>query len=184
MQIKKLLPFAACLVLAAAQSDPEEESDTQEPEEQDNQEQDSSSSEESSGSNSLTDALGDVSELSQFVEFVGGFDGLVEELSNLENITVLAPSNEAFESFLNNSLEIDLENEEVAQAVASYHVLNGTYLAENVPEEVAFIHTRLSSDNPSANITGGQVVKAVASDDEVTFISGLERESVVTQAVC
>jgi uncharacterized surface protein with fasciclin (FAS1) repeats len=105
-------------------------------------------------------------------------------LTNLENITILAPSNEALESFLNNTevAAMVAADPSIVPAILSYHVLNGTYYASNVTDTAAFIPTLLTNATYS-NVTGGQVVSAIADGDTVSFYSALKQQSNVTEAV-
>jgi uncharacterized surface protein with fasciclin (FAS1) repeats len=108
---------------------------------------------------------------------------LVDTLTNLENITILAPSNEALESFLNNTevAAMVAADPSIVPAILSYHVLNGTYYASNVTDTAAFIPTLLTNATYS-NVTGGQVVSAIAEGDTVSFYSALKQQSNVTEA--
>jgi uncharacterized surface protein with fasciclin (FAS1) repeats len=108
---------------------------------------------------------------------------LVDTLTNLENITILAPSNEALESFLNNTevAAMVAADPSIVPAILSYHVLNGTYYASNVTDTAAFIPTLLTNATYS-NVTGGQVVSAIADGDTVSFYSALKQQSNVTEA--
>lgn len=109
---------------------------------------------------------------------------LVETLSGLENITILAPSNDALEKFLNNTEVTDMvaADPSIVTALLTYHVLNGTYYASNVTDMAAFIPTLLTNSTYS-NVTGGQVVGAMAEGDTVSFYSALKQQSNVTEAV-
>jgi hypothetical protein len=64
-----------------------------------------------------------------------------------------------------------------------YHVLNGSILSSAITNQSQFVPTLLTNQL-FTNVTGGQVVEAVASGGNVTFFSGLLANSTVTQAVC
>jgi uncharacterized surface protein with fasciclin (FAS1) repeats len=117
-----------------------------------------------------------------YAELLSGQTDLVETLGQASNITILAPNNDALSSLLDSSL---LENADagLVPALLTYHVLNGTYFAENVTETPAFIPTLLTNSTYS-NVTGGQVVEALAEGDTVSFYSALKARANVTQAVC
>ena len=70
----------------------------------------------------------------------------------------------------------------IVTALLTYHVLNGTYYASNVTDMAAFIPTLLTNSTYS-NVTGGQVVGAMAEGDTVSFYSALKQQSNVTEAV-
>ncbi|ERF75420.1 hypothetical protein EPUS_00213 [Endocarpon pusillum Z07020] len=151
MQIKKLLPLALATAASAQET------------------------------MNLTAALASSPELSQLGITLGLVPELVAALAELSNITLLAPSNAAFEEFTNSSNAAALSDPGLIQAVLQYHVLNGTYYAQNVTETTSFIPTTLMNTSYT-NVTGGQVVKAVLTGDNVVFSSGLLTNSTVTQA--
>lgn len=105
-------------------------------------------------------------------------------MSNASNITILAPDNNALNTFLNNSQVQDMVMMDpgLVQAVLQYHVLNGTYYADNITGTPSFVPTLL--DNSTyANVTGGQVVEVVSDDGNVNIYSASREMSSVTQAV-
>ncbi len=155
MQIKKLLPLA--LATAASAQD--------------------------MMNNTLAAALSSSPELSSLAATLASVPGLAEAVAGLTNVTILAPSNAAFEELMNNTdAAAALAEPGVIQAILGYHVLNGTYYAENVTETPTFIPTSLMNSS-FTNVTGGQVVEAVMMDDMVIFRSGLFMNSTVTTAV-
>lgn len=131
----------------------------------------------------LTAALGSVPELSSLTSVLGIVSAeLAGALASAHNVTLLAPSNEAFNALQNNPAgAAALNDTSLIQAVLQYHVLNGTYYAANVTETPAFIPTFLTNQSYT-NVTGGQVVQAVLTDGNVVFFSGLLANSTVTQA--
>lgn len=99
--------------------------------------------------------------------------------SNLTNITLLAPNNEAIGAFLNTSTAAALTSDSaLISAVLSYHILRGNY--SNITN-TSFIPT-LVEPPQFANVTGGQRVQAVAAGGNVTFFSGLLQNSSVVNA--
>ena len=134
------------------------------------------------GMMNLTAALSSVPELSNLTQTLGLFSELVAGLSMTPNVTLLAPSNDAFAEFRKGPMAASFNDTALIQAVLQYHVLNGTYYAANVTETPAFIPTALTNTS-FTNVTGGQVVEAVTADNKVVFFSGLMTNSTVTQAV-
>jgi uncharacterized surface protein with fasciclin (FAS1) repeats len=108
---------------------------------------------------------------------------VLEQLSGLTNITILAPSNSAFEQIDNETLSGLTGNEGLLTALLQYHVLNGTYMSDMITNSSTFVPTALMN-NLFTNVTGGQVVEATTRGDNVTFFSGLLSNSSVTTAVC
>ena len=124
----------------------------------------------------LTSLLTATPSLSNLTSTLQMFPDLLSTLGGLSNITVLAPSNEAFTAFMNGSVAMNAAPEDL-QAILMYHVLNGSYPGFN---ETAFAPTALMS-GMYANVTGGQVVEAMPGDDNsLMFYSGLLQESMYT----
>jgi uncharacterized surface protein with fasciclin (FAS1) repeats len=128
---------------------------------------------------SLTDALGSLPQLSNLTTFLGLYPDLVSQLSGATNITILAPNNAAFAALLNTTAGAAAANDtELVQAILQYHVLSGTYPSFN---GTSFPVTSLSAP-AYTNVTGGQVVQAVGDDSGVSFYSGLlQNASVVSE---
>lgn len=134
-----------------------------------------------SAQQSLNATLASNPELSNLTTFLGA-TGLLTTLNGLSDITVLAPSNAALTAFL-NQVGAAANDTALVTAILQYHVLNGTYSADQISNTSAFVPTLLT--NPAyTTVTGGQVVEAVAVGGNVTFFSGLGANSTVTQPVC
>lgn len=132
---------------------------------------------------SLAEALNSTSELSQLQGVLNLNPQLLETLSGATNITILAPSNDAFGEIDNATLTGLTSNTGLLTALLQYHVLNGTYLSSAITNTSTFVPTLLT--NPLfTNVTGGQVVDAIEEDGNVTFYSGLLSNSSVSTAVC
>jgi uncharacterized surface protein with fasciclin (FAS1) repeats len=135
------------------------------------------------GAPSLTQALNSSSDLSSLSALLStpGLGQLVESLGSAQNVTILAPSNQAFESIGNETLTSLASNEGLLTALLQYHVLNGTFLSSAITNQSTFVPTLLTNQL-FTNVTGGQVVNAKTSGDNVTFFSGLLANSSVSQA--
>merc|ERR1712137_880016 len=127
----------------------------------------------------LATALSGTDELSTLQGLVP--QSLLETLGGAQNITILAPSNSAFEKINAETLESLTSNEGMLAALLQYHVLNGSYLASAIPDDGVFVPSLLT-DEMYTNVTGGQVVKAESEDDSVVFYSGLINNATVTTA--
>ena len=138
----------------------------------------------SAQSMNLTAALAATPELSNLTSYVSLFPDLLSSLAAAQNITILAPSNEAFAKFLSSpaGAVINSNDSRSIQAVLEYHLLNGTYPASAITDTPSFVPTLLT-DSSYSNVTGGQVVEAVRQGDSVVFYSGLLNNSTVTTAV-
>ncbi|KAK2043884.1 fasciclin domain-containing protein [Colletotrichum somersetense] len=128
---------------------------------------------------SLTAALASQnSSLSTLATILSGQPGLVQALSQAQNITILAPDNKALEAFI-ASAGAAASDAGVIAAILQYHVLNGTYYASKITEKPQFIPTLLQNETYT-NVTGGQRVEAQTVDGKVTFYSALREASTVT----
>ena len=133
----------------------------------------------------LNQTLTSTPDLSNLTSYLSLFPQVLSQLSSAQNITILAPSNEAFATYVNSSvgMAIAANDTTAIQALLTYHVLNGTYPAASIKSMPAFVPTMLN--NPMySNVTGGQVVEAVSMGGNVSFYSGLLTNSTVTKAVC
>ncbi len=132
----------------------------------------------------LNQTLAGTPDLSNLTSYLALFPQVMTQLMSAQNITVLAPSNEAFSAYMNSSAGMAIKaNDTMAiQALLTYHVLNGTYPAASIKSMPAFVPTMLN-DPMYSNVTGGQVVEAVNMGGNVTFFSGLLMNSSVVKAV-
>ncbi|KAL8940818.1 MAG: hypothetical protein Q9216_002607 [Gyalolechia sp. 2 TL-2023] len=137
----------------------------------------------SSSTMSLADLLGSTESLSSLADAVNGVPGLAETLGAATDITILAPSNEAFATFMEtpSGQAVSTDDSTAIQALLQYHIINGTYPASAVMETPAFLSTMLNN-SAYANVTGGQVVEAVRQGEDVVFYSGLLSNATVTTA--
>lgn len=133
----------------------------------------------------LASILNATPSLSMLRDTILAYPNIVTALGAAENITVLAPSNEAFKTWMNSSsYQMAKGNDEAIQALLTYHVLNGTYASSAITEKALFLPTILGDYEDFRNLSGkAQVVQVSAVDDSVVFTSGLKMESKVTTAV-
>ncbi|KAF1932930.1 Fasciclin-domain-containing protein [Didymella exigua CBS 183.55] len=132
---------------------------------------------------SLTEALSSSAQLSSLAGVLAlpGLAQLVQGLSSAQNVTILAPSNAAFASIGNATVQALANNTGLLTALLQYHVLNGTYRSSAITNQSVFVPTLLTN-NLFTNVTGGQVVEAVTTGNNVTFFSGLLANSTVSMA--
>lgn len=109
---------------------------------------------------------------------------IVSSLSTAKNVTVLAPSNDAFSSFMKSPMAM-MANNSTIKALLGYHVLEGVYMSSDFMEMPQFLPTMLM-DKRFANFTmgGKQVVEAALEDEKYNLYSGLHMKSSVSKAVC
>ncbi|KAF2086722.1 Fasciclin-domain-containing protein [Saccharata proteae CBS 121410] len=131
---------------------------------------------------SLNATLANNPSLSNLTTYLNAYPGLASQLANANNITFLAPNNDAFATLLNSSSSSSTaELVQEISALLTYHVLSGTYTAEEITSTPAFLPTMLMNSS-FTNVTGGQVVEAVTTDNTTYFFSGLLQNSTVVQA--
>merc|ERR1711939_148119 len=159
MQLKQTIPIALTAALAYAQDD---------------------SDSGSSGMSNLTALLSNTDSLSSLNDLVGNYPDFAATLASWENVTILAPSNDALETLMNSDAGSMLDNDQFVQSLLRYHVLQSTVYASDITQTPIFAPTYLNSSMYS-NVTGGQVVEARMQDDEVQFVSGLKQVSTVAQ---
>merc|ERR1712072_1387856 len=160
MQLKQAIPIALTAALAYAQDD---------------------SDSGSSGMMNLTALLSGTDSLSSLNDLVGNYPDFAATLASWEDVTILAPSNDALETLMNSDAGSMLDNDEFVQSLLRYHVLNGTVYSSNITQTPIFAPTYLNSSMYS-NVTGGQVVAAQMEDGEAQFVSGLKQVSTVSEA--
>ncbi|EAT91927.1 hypothetical protein HBI56_009040 [Parastagonospora nodorum] len=130
-------------------------------------------------------------DLSTLLELVGLVDGLAETLSTASNITIIAPTNEAFAKVPRDTPEgqaVELRNDTIAiSALLANHVFKGVYPSSVITDIPTFGQTLLngsyvSAIQPFSNFTGGAYNALVKNGDKVAIISGEQTVSTVVQA--
>lgn len=136
--------------------------------------------------------LASQADLSTLLELVGLVDGLTETLSAASNITIFAPTNQAFANVPRDIPEgeaVEYRNNTIAiGALLANHVFKGVYPAEVITDVPIFAQTLLNSSyvdyrQPFSNITGGAYNELVKNGEDVCVVSGEQTISTVTQAV-
>ncbi|KAK0624040.1 FAS1 domain-containing protein [Immersiella caudata] len=133
---------------------------------------------------SLTDVLASQNHtLSTLIGLIQQQPDLLRTLGSLTDITILAPSNEAFTKLLSDpAVAAAIQSTpSLVPALLTYHVLNGTFLASALTalSEPAFVHTFLT-DTTYSTVSGGQVVEVKAENGGVTVLSGNGASAKVT----
>lgn len=134
-----------------------------------------------SSSSSLTSVLGDNDDLSSLATLLEDYPDLVETLSGSQNITILAPSNDALADFETDGLE-----DGFLEATLRYHVLNAMVMSDAINGTAQFVPSLLTADanDDYTTLDDGQVVEALLNDDdEVVFFGGFLSNVTVSEAV-
>lgn len=117
---------------------------------------------------SLISALQGFFELSTFNNYVNSSSNLTKLLSSANNVTLLAPSNAAFEAWLPNQAP-DLPKDQI-EALLTYHLVNGVFASIEFSNQPQFSRTFLSNVSYT-NVTGGQRVELVSSSGRPEIVS-------------
>jgi uncharacterized surface protein with fasciclin (FAS1) repeats len=124
----------------------------------------------------IIETLNTMPEVSELVTYLDKYPGLTTWLQGLSDITFLAPSNDAFAALADSSTVPSLPVDEIdAEALISYHVLDGTFYGFGYDE---YIHVPtamlLHADANESMVTGGDMVIARGSSwsSAVSFTSG------------
>ncbi|KAH6695006.1 FAS1 domain-containing protein [Plectosphaerella plurivora] len=137
-----------------------------------------------SNQRTLTEALAsNNASLSSLSRLIGTLPaGVVEQLNQANNITILAPNNDALADFISNSTEAIASDPGLVTAVLNYHILNGTFYESNLTasSSALFVPTLLSNETYT-RVTGGQRVEVISGDDGVTVYSALKEASKVVE---
>ncbi|KAA8914860.1 FAS1 domain-containing protein [Sphaerosporella brunnea] len=127
--------------------------------------------------------LNGTSSLSQLAKAITNAPEVAIALGGAENITILAPNDEAFKAF--SQMEQIVDGEMFAPLL-TYHVLNGIYESTAFSKTPKFLPSILGDYQPFRNLSGApQVVKAVlTASNNATVFGGLGvSASVVTANV-
>jgi hypothetical protein len=132
-------------------------------------------------------------DLSTLLELVSLVDGLADTLASSSNITIVAPTNQAFANVDRATPEgaaIEHRNDTIAVgALLANHVFKGVYPSNIITDIPTFGQTLLdisyiSAVQPFSNFTGGAYNGLVKNGEDVCVLSGELTVSTVTEAVC
>ena len=130
-------------------------------------------------------------ELSTLLDLVTLTD-LNDTLSTMSNITIMAPTNSAFEALLQMNIPeseaVRNRNVTTVAALLRNHVWRGLYPSDVVSDIPTFVQSFVTPDErndvqPFTSITGGQYNGIVRNGDGITLISGELSLSEVVMAV-
>ncbi|KAI9840972.1 MAG: hypothetical protein M1837_001101 [Sclerophora amabilis] len=137
-----------------------------------------------SSQKSLKEALSGNKNLTRLQSLLEDYSDFYAKFEWTEDVTVLAPSNAAFEKLPYSSLKSVFEGEDgdTIRGILNYHVLNHTITADSFTNAPQFAATKL--DNATfSNVTGGQAVLLVKQGEKDRIqVSGLGSRSTLTTA--
>lgn len=132
-------------------------------------------------SQALLSVLQDHSELSTFNHYVNASRTLSKLLSSADNVTLLAPSNSAFDTWLTAQSPAPTNDE--IEALIEYHLIHGGFPTVSFSQQPQFVGSFLTN-NSYTNVTSGQrleLVTGTAGDLEI--VSGNKSVSGITTPV-
>lgn len=133
----------------------------------------------------LTQLLNSQTNLSQFASLLESYGDIYANLSFQQDVTILAPSNDAFNKIPYSSLGSAFMNNDSStiRAILQYHVLPGIHPTGSFNGSFSFLPTWLLNQT-FTNVTGGQVVAGVQQAGNVNvFVTGQGSRSTVTTSV-
>lgn len=140
----------------------------------------------------LAKFLASQDDLSTLLELVSLVDGLADILSSSSNITIVAPTNQAFANVPRDVPEgeaIEFRNDTIAVgALLANHVFKGVYPSKVITDIPTFAQTLLNISyiterQPFSNFTGGAYNGLVKNGEDVCILSGELTISTVTEKV-
>jgi uncharacterized surface protein with fasciclin (FAS1) repeats len=142
---------------------------------------------------SLSELLQSQPDLSLLADALTVVPELAATLSGATNITILAPTNGAFEALLAGGPNVESQavtdrNPEGINTLLAYHVIKGTYLSTNFTDVPTYVSTEFDqsftiSGTVQSNVTEGQHVGLVLNGQNATILSGELQTSNVVEAV-
>jgi uncharacterized surface protein with fasciclin (FAS1) repeats len=141
----------------------------------------------------LIDALSRDADLSTLFQTVQGIPGLAEALNSSSDITIFAPTNDAFEILLGNDTNAEnlaLQTNDIngTTNLLSYHVARAAVPSAAIGTTPTYVQTLFTDEltvfgNARTNVTGGQNVGVVNNGTNVQVLSGDLQISTVVEAV-
>lgn len=134
----------------------------------------------------LTQLLNGNKNITQFAALIESFGDVYANLSFQKDITVLAPSDDAFQKIPNSPIGSIFANNDsdAIRAILEYHVLPGMHSSSSFNSSFSFLPSWLLNSTYT-NVTGGQVVSGVQQSPNVdVFVSGVGSRTQITTPVC
>ena len=133
----------------------------------------------------LTELLNSQQNLSDFSALLTSYEDIFANLSSQQNITIFAPSNDAFEKLPYQVLgpAFATNNSDAIRELLQYHVAPNVYPSDAFNGTFKFLPTLLNNQTYE-NVTGGQMIAGVQQAGKVwVAVSGLGSRSTLTNLV-
>jgi uncharacterized surface protein with fasciclin (FAS1) repeats len=132
--------------------------------------------------------------LSTLVGLLGQVQNTTEFLASQKNVTLFAPSDDAFASIVSEGGIFSIEQASVdpglIEQILRYHLIKGVVKAADIKEIPQFVPSYLNysgfvldGEVSGSNVTGGQVVSVNLDDGNAIVTSGIKATSTVIKAV-
>ena len=132
--------------------------------------------------------------LSTLVGLLGQVQNTTEFLASQKNVTLFAPSDNAFASIVSEGGIFSIEQASVdpglIEQILRYHLIKGVVKAADIKEIPQFVPSYLNysgfvldGEVSGSNVTGGQVVSVNLDEGNAIVTSGIKATSTVIKAV-
>lgn len=102
-----------------------------------------------------------------------------QALTMTSNVTILAPSNDAFEQAM-KAMPMLTSDMNMVTALLQYHLIQGTMMSTAFTETPQFVSTFMGT--PFSMVTGNQKVELLKMDNMAMIFSGFKQMSSVSKA--
>ncbi|KAK0387790.1 hypothetical protein NLU13_4035 [Sarocladium strictum] len=111
--------------------------------------------------------------LTTYYSLIKKYPDILLQLPSYSGVTIIAPSNSAFENIPYTALnEVwDPEDKEVTVPLLQYHILQGTVAAGGLEAGPSYVKSTLLKDSTYTNVTSGQNVVINKSGDDVVVLT-------------
>ncbi|QPC58386.1 hypothetical protein HYE67_000617 [Fusarium culmorum] len=119
----------------------------------------------------LGSVLGRHPKLSTYYKLIKKFPDILMQLPSYDGVTIVAPSNDAFEQIPYSALSKiwDPNDAKTATPILQYHILQGTISAMKLKAGPAYVKPTLLMDPKWSNVTAGQNILINKQPDDVVF---------------
>lgn len=115
----------------------------------------------------------------QSVAILAGMPQFTQALEMQKNVTILAPSNDAFDMAL-KAMPTLTNDMNMVTALLQYHIIVGTMMSTAFTDTPQFVSTFMGT--PFAMVNGNQKVELVKMNNMAMIFSGFKQMSNVTKA--
>lgn len=115
----------------------------------------------------------------QILAILAGMPQFTQALTMTSNVTILAPSNDAFEQAM-KAMPMLTSDMNMVTALLQYHIIQGIMMSTAFTETPQFVSTFMGT--PFSMVTGNQKVELLKMDNMAMIFSGFKQMSSVSKA--